>query len=170
MDEDGVNHYDNMIKPDLVAPGNKLISAESDGNLLVTENPELEAGVTDVVNRKQMYLNGTSMAAPIVAGTAALLLQVNPHLTPNMVKVIMDYTAQQLPAFNTFEQGAGEVNIEGAVRLAKLVRTNLLPTTVLGLPLLTSLTPQPRQLPFRARPSPGRRELSLIKTTPLVLI
>ena len=29
-DENGVKHYDNLIKPDLVAPGNKLIFAESD--------------------------------------------------------------------------------------------------------------------------------------------
>src|SRR5260370_39717621 len=39
---DGVKHYDNLIKPDLVAPGNKIIDAESDGNLLVTLKPQLK--------------------------------------------------------------------------------------------------------------------------------
>jgi hypothetical protein len=88
-----------------------------------------------------MYLNGTSMAAPVVSGAAALLLQANPQLTPNLVKAILMYTAQQLPGFNTLEQGAGELNIEGAVRLAKLVRTDLRNDTPLGAPLLKTLTP-----------------------------
>ena len=84
-----------------------------------------------------MYLSGTSMATPIVAGAAALLLQANPKLTPNMVKMILMYTAQPLAGANMFEQGAGEINIEGAVRLAKLVRTDLPSPTALGAPLLT---------------------------------
>src|SRR5205085_768340 len=139
-DTAGVKHYDNLNKPDLVAPGNKLVYAESDGNLLVTQHPELDAGVSEADNRREMYMNGTSMATPIAAGTAALLLQLNPKLTPNMVKMILMYTAQQLNGFNTFEQGAGEINIEGAVRLAKLVRTDPLSTTLLGSPLLTTST------------------------------
>src|SRR5205085_728594 len=108
---------------------------------LVTQNPQLDAGVSPVDNRKQMYLSGTSMSAPIAAGAAALLLQANSKLTPNMVKMILMYTAQQLRGYNTLEQGAGEINLEGAVRLAKLVRTDLLSTTLVGAPLLTSLTP-----------------------------
>src|SRR5207245_205698 len=87
-DANGVRHYDNLLKPDLIAPGNKLIYAESDGNLLVTQYPDLDAGVSDDDNRRMMYLSGTSMATPIVSGSAALLLQANPKLTPNMVKMV----------------------------------------------------------------------------------
>src|SRR5205085_1956012 len=65
-----------------------------------------------------MTLSGTSMSAPIVAGAAALMAQANPHLTPNLVKALMMYTAQQLRGFNAFEQGAGQINIAGAVNLA----------------------------------------------------
>jgi serine protease AprX len=137
----GVNHYDNLIKPDLVAPGNKLVFAEADANLLVSQYPQLDAGVSPVDSRKMMRLNGTSMSSPVVAGAAALLLQANPNLTPNLVKAILSYTAQPLAGASQYEQGAGEVNIEGAVRLARLVRTDLLSTTLLGAPLLTSLTP-----------------------------
>ena len=58
--------------------------------------------------------------------------------------MILMYTAQQLGGFNTFEQGAGAVNIEGAVRLARLVRMDLAGAS-LGDPLLTTATvPLPR--------------------------
>ncbi|HST52834.1 MAG TPA: S8 family serine peptidase, partial [Pyrinomonadaceae bacterium] len=144
-DASGVKHFDNLIKPDLSAPGNKIINAESDLgggylNVLVTQHPELDASVKDQDNKRYMYLSGTSMATPAVAGAAALLLQANPKLTPNMVKMILMYTAQPLAGFNELEQGSGELNVEGAVRLAKLVRTNMTTTTKQGDPLLTTST------------------------------
>src|SRR6185295_5369084 len=74
---------------------------------------------------KEMTMSGTSMSTPIVAGSAALLLQVNPNLTPGMVKMIMQYTAQPIAGANTFEQGAGELNLEGAVRLARSLRSDV---------------------------------------------
>ena len=64
-----------------------------------------------------MELSGTSVAAPVVAGAAALLLQVNPSLTPTLVKAILMYSAQPLRNVNNFEQGAGVINIDGAVRM-----------------------------------------------------
>src|SRR5207248_3195356 len=141
----GVKHYDGLMKPDLVAPGNKIIEAQSPNNLLITHNPQLDANVSPVGVRDQMILNGTSMASPVVAGAAALLLQANPTLTPNMVKAILEYTAQPLAGFNMLEQGAGEVNIEGAVRLARLVRTNFGTTKPVGTALLnTVLLPVPQ--------------------------
>jgi subtilisin family serine protease len=142
-DSHGVKHYDNLIKPDLVAPGNKLIAAEGVGNLLVTQNPHLDAGVSPAEQKKMMYLSGTSMATPVAAGAAALLLQANPQLTPNLVKMILMYTAQPLAGFNQFEQGAGQLNVEGAVRLARLVRTDLTNSTPVGSPLLSGPAPAP---------------------------
>jgi len=84
-DASGVKHYDNLVKPDLVAPGNKLIYAESDLgddrlNLLVTLHPELDANVADDDNKRMMYLSGTSMATPAITGIAARLLAKNPTL------------------------------------------------------------------------------------------
>lgn len=127
-DNNGVKHYDNLIKPDLVAPGNKIVSAEATNNYLVTSHPELETNNYSTSNMKLMSLSGTSVSAPMVSGAAAMLLEVNPSLTPNMVKMILMYTAQPLPGFNTFEQGAGQLNVAGAVAVAKLVRTGLLGT------------------------------------------
>ena len=59
------------------------------------------------------------MAAPVVAGTVALMLQANPALTPNAVKAVLQYTAEQRTGYNALTQGAGFLNALGAVRLAR---------------------------------------------------
>ncbi|HKP73084.1 MAG TPA: S8 family peptidase, partial [Pyrinomonadaceae bacterium] len=135
-DSNSVKHYDNLLKPDLVAPGNKIVAAQSAGNYLVSHNPSLAAGVSNNAKRDQMYLSGTSMATPVVSGAAALLLQANPSLTPNLVKALLMYTAQPLKGFNHFEQGAGEINVEGAVRLAEAIRGDALMRAQAGRPML----------------------------------
>src|SRR6201988_4839541 len=91
-----------------------------------------------------MMLSGTSMAAPLVSGTAALMFEANPTLTPNLIKTLLMYTAQQLPNFSMFEQGTGELIVDGAVRLAKLVRTTITSSTILGSSLLTTASPTPQ--------------------------
>ena len=80
------------------------------------------------------------MAMPVAVGVVALFLQINPNLTPNLVKAIFMYTAQQLPGYNMFEQGAGQLNIEGAVRLAYLICIDLPANPQLGSPLLSTKT------------------------------
>jgi hypothetical protein len=59
------------------------------------------------------------MAAPVVTGTVALMLEANPNLTPNLVKALLQYTAQQYAGYSPLRQGAGFLNTLGAVRLAK---------------------------------------------------
>ncbi|MBS1810257.1 MAG: S8 family serine peptidase [Acidobacteria bacterium] len=139
-----VRKYDNLIKPDLVAPGNRLIGAAAGyygGNTLLSVYPSLLAQDDGSVDERMMYLSGTSMAAPLVAGAVALMLQVNPNLTPNLVKALLMYSSQPLKGFNMLEQGAGQLNVDGAVRLAKLVKTTM-PTTVGGALLSASLPAQ----------------------------
>ena len=65
-----------------------------------------------------MWMSGTSIAAPAVAGAVALMLQANPGLTPPLVKAMLQYSAQPLPSANLLQQGAGLLNIDGAVALS----------------------------------------------------
>lgn len=69
----GPTTYDHVVKPDLVAPGNGIVSLSASGATLEATYP------TDLVNGndgKSDYftLSGTSMATPVVSGAVALLL------------------------------------------------------------------------------------------------
>jgi hypothetical protein len=66
-------------------------------------------------------MNGTSMATAVTSGVVALMLQVNPYLTPDQVKYRLMMTARPalnkdgLPVYNTFEQGMGRIWAPDAV-------------------------------------------------------
>ena len=139
-DSSNVKHYDNIIKPDIVAPGNKIIAAKSRDGKLTTMYPSLLAKDSADDSLDAMYLSGTSVSAPVVAGAVAVMLQANPNLTPNVIKSILQYTAQPLKNFNMFEQGAGQLNIVGAVQVAKIVRTDLRAKFVTDLPYVVDNT------------------------------
>jgi serine protease AprX len=120
----GPTLVDFSIKPDLVAPGTLIRSIAANQNYLTTTyNLDVYAtGGEDVY----MWLSGTSMATPVVSGAAALMLDANPGLTPAMVKSILQFTAQPLPSLSTMDpllamlhQGAGCLNVDGAVRMAE---------------------------------------------------
>ncbi|WP_409290693.1 S8 family serine peptidase [Peribacillus sp. SCS-37] len=89
-----------MIKPDLVAPG---------------------VAITSTIPRGYLALNGTSMAAPHISGACALLKQAHPEWGPLQMKSALMTTARQLETkshtkYRTYEQGAGRVRIQEAVR------------------------------------------------------
>ncbi|MBV8202070.1 MAG: S8 family serine peptidase, partial [Acidobacteria bacterium] len=60
-------------------------------------------------------ISGTSMATPFVAGAAALLISVDPSLSPDQVKAILVETASQMPGFSEYEVGAGYINVYAAL-------------------------------------------------------
>jgi serine protease AprX len=115
----GPTYKDYGAKPDLVAPGAGTISLAAPGSKLYAERASsLVKGSKATADTPYLTLSGTSMATPVVTGTVALMLQANPSLTPNMIKAILEFTAQSNPAYDTLTQGAGFLNTLGAVRLA----------------------------------------------------
>jgi subtilisin family serine protease len=120
----GPTFLDWSAKPDLVAPGYGTISLSDPLGVFYTSKAQyLLPGTMVTGNLPYLSLSGTSMAAPVVSGTIALMLQANPSLTPNAVKAILQYTAQEYPNVDALTQGAGFVNAIGAVRLAKFYAT-----------------------------------------------
>jgi serine protease AprX len=81
---------DGFYKPEIVAPGRKIIAPlASSSATLAVQRPG------SVVDGKYIQLSGTSMAAPVVTGVVALLLERNPSLTPNQIKWLLMNTAKR---------------------------------------------------------------------------
>jgi serine protease AprX len=111
---------DRAAKPDLVAPGVGTESLSAPNSALYNSlGPYLLSGTVATPYLPYLSLSGTSMAAPVVAGTVALMLQANPALTPNGVKAILQFTAQLYSGVDALTEGAGFLNARGAVELAK---------------------------------------------------
>lgn len=142
----GPTPVDHVVKPDLVAPGNRIVSllapssylAVNDSNLTVSPVTlcRISALGVNICNtgssNKYMRLSGTSMATPVVAGAAALMLQKDPTLTPDTIKARMMKTAWKgypqsswgydiwgygyLSQYDIFTIGAGYLDIYSALQ------------------------------------------------------
>ena len=116
----GPTALDHRAKPDIVAPGIGIESLSTPGSsLYVTAAPYLLPGTRTIPLLPYLSLSGTSMSAPVVSGTVALMLQANPGLTPNAVKAILQYTAEVNTGYDPLTEGAGFVNAKGAIELAR---------------------------------------------------
>jgi serine protease AprX len=125
----GPTHIDGFMKPDLVAPGVGIESLADPNSTLYAIHPEARLpGTVQTATMPYLRLTGTSMAAPVVTGTVALMLEANPDLTPNLVKAILQYTAERR-RYDTTAQGAGFLNTRGAVQLALLMAGKSIPAS-----------------------------------------
>ena len=104
----GPTLYDHIAKPDIVAPGNRTISlraataslAKTYPQTLVAMNVYQHGGRADA-SPDYLNLSGTSMAAPMVSGAVALILQKFPQLTPDRVKArLMKTASKSFPAYS----------------------------------------------------------------------
>ena len=122
----GPSAIDFVQKPDLVAPGVGIESlADPDSTLFATRRTARLWGTVATAVQPYLSLSGTSMAAPVVAGTVALMLQVNPSLTPAAVKAILQTSAEPHEAYSSMAQGAGFLNARAAVELARAFGDNV---------------------------------------------
>ncbi len=148
----GPTTFDHIVKPDLVASGNQVVTHMAGSNsTLISEYPALavypcssSAGTScgpQFGNAQYMRMSGTSMATPVVSGVAALLVQQNPTITPDQVKARLMKTAWKgfSPTTTATDQSSGAVYTinqdifavgSGAVdAAAALTSTDLAPTS-----------------------------------------
>src|SRR5437773_3234506 len=125
----GPTAYDYVVKPDIVAPGNQVVSTlapnapllstptdvylseyssstttntTSGGNTKNNKKNSTSSLTANTISPSYMRLSGTSMATPVVSGAAVLLLQQNPNLTPDQVKArLMKTASKNFPAYST---------------------------------------------------------------------
>jgi serine protease AprX len=91
----GPTAVDGLAKPDVVAPGTGIMTASSGGSY--------------------HFVSGTSMAAPVASGAAALLFQAHPEATPDQVKAALKDTARPIWGFPEEAQGQGVIDVEAAL-------------------------------------------------------
>ena len=116
----GPTAIDRAAKPDLVAPGVGIESlSDPDSSFYAAKSPYLLSGTVATSYLPYLSLSGTSMAAPVVSGTVALMLQASPSLTPYQVKAILGRTAESSPRYDRLTQGAGFLDAKRAVELAR---------------------------------------------------
>jgi serine protease AprX len=99
---------DGFAKPEIVAPGRYMVGPVPASSTLTTERAD------KVTAPGYMQLSGTSFAAPIVSGTAALVLSMHPDFTPDQVKGAIMATAKQLKSAKKGQAGLGELQIDKA--------------------------------------------------------
>jgi serine protease AprX len=101
---------DGFAKPEIVAPGRWIIAPVPTGAGLPTTAPDR------VVAPGYMWMSGTSLSAPMVAGAAAQILARHPDWSPDRVKGALMVTASRLPLAGR-AAGAGELNAAKAAAL-----------------------------------------------------
>lgn len=133
----GPTYIDLTAKPDVVAPGNLVVSLRAPGSTLEREYPAnivspTYYGASAGSTPEYFRLSGTSMATPVVSGAAALMIQKDPTLSPDTIKARLMKTADKafpvtstatdpttgqtfVSTYDLFTVGAGYVDIAAAL-------------------------------------------------------
>lgn len=152
----GPTFIDRIVKPDIVAPGNLLVSTELPGANLESAEPgnlvpynSYVYGGSSAPSTTYFTLSGTSMATGVVSGIVADLLQAHPTLTPDQVKArLMKSASKSFPTsssvydpatgntyvsyYDVFTVGAGYVDLAAALANTDVAKGSAMsPTAVL---------------------------------------
>ena len=122
--------FENAVKPDVVAPGNKIISLETYGSYLQRTYPQFH--MAGKPSNGYMHLSGTSMSAAVVTGGAALLMQAHPNITTEQLKMALQSGSTYMVDGGLMGGGAGSVNFWASRKMASSGLTNILSTLVGG--------------------------------------
>jgi serine protease AprX len=102
---------------DVAAPGTSVVGLRAPGSFVDAEHPE--GRVAADASTRLFRGSGTSQAAAVVSGAAALLLQADPTLTPDAVKAVLKATADPVWGADRRDVGAGQVDVAAALRTVK---------------------------------------------------
>ncbi|RLE38784.1 hypothetical protein DRJ17_02855 [Candidatus Woesearchaeota archaeon] len=107
-----------LIKPDVVAPGVEICAAQWDTAFGIDDNyfDPARPDVHRCVDSKHMAISGTSMAAPHVAGVAALVKDVHPDWSPNDIKNALMRSANYIGDLS-IKQGHGLIDVESVFEI-----------------------------------------------------
>jgi serine protease AprX len=118
----------------VLAAGKSIVSLRDPGSYIDAAYPSARLSAESDPAQRFFRGSGTSQAAAVVSGAAALLLQQRPDLTPDQVKEMLMSTADPIADGDPYASGAGQINIGAAARLKtpKTVKQPNLTATGLG--------------------------------------
>ena len=124
----GPARYELTVKPDVVAPGTRIVSLEARDSFISGAYPQWH--IAGGGNNAYLRLNGTSMATAVVSGGVALMLNAEPSLTPAQVKMALQMGARFMPDAGLVGAGAGSVNFAQSLKIARGGLVTTVTTTI----------------------------------------
>jgi len=127
----GPTRFDLGVKPDVVAPGTRIVALEAQNSYLSQTYPQWH--IAGSGKNAYLRLSGTSMATAVVTGGVALLLNANPSLSPAQVKMAMQMGAHFMPQAGLVASGTGSVDFAQAMKFSQTGLLTGLTTTLTSL-------------------------------------
>jgi serine protease AprX len=159
----GPTKFEQAVKPDVVAPGNKIVSLETTGSYLQRNYPQFH--IAGKSGNAYMHLSGTSMSAAVVTAGAALLMQAHPNISAAQLKIALQSGSTYMWDGGLMGGGAGSVNFWASRKAAASGLTSLVSTLVGGVvtPASGAVFWDSGSLTKRLYAGPGLRVLSLLE-------
>ena len=129
----GPTAIDMNVKPDVVAPGTRLVSLESAGSYIAAQYPSWH--VAGSSTNAYLRISGSSVAAGVVSGGVALLLNAQPSLSPAQVKVALQTGARFISSAGLIGGGTGSVDFAQSLEIAEHRLVKSVPPTAQNLGL-----------------------------------